>query len=73
MSVNSRVKASYIIGQRKAFYSQRIPEPGCVRKKYADIDILVVSGFDNKPQKYFSIYIFTIMITVTTKFSLKSL
>ena len=27
MSVNSRVKATKIIGQRKAFYTQRIPEP----------------------------------------------
>ena len=30
-------------------------------------------GFDNKPQEYFLINILTIMITVTTKFSLKSL
>ena len=26
MSVNSRLKAIYIIGQRKAFHRQRIPE-----------------------------------------------
>ena len=38
-SVNSRLKAIYIIGQRKAFYRQRIPES---RKETVDIDILVI-------------------------------
>ena len=33
MSVNSRLKTTKIIGQRKAFYKQRIPEPNCVRKE----------------------------------------
>ena len=28
------------MGQRKAFYRQRIPEPSCVRKETVDIDIL---------------------------------
>ena len=42
-SVNSRLKASKIIGQRKAFYRQRIPEPSCARKETVDIDILVTS------------------------------
>ena len=41
MSVNSRLKAIYIIGQRKAFYWQRIPKFSYVRKQSADIDILV--------------------------------
>ena len=41
MYVNSRLKAFLIIGQRKAFYRQRIPEPNCNRKKTIDIDILV--------------------------------
>ena len=41
MYVNSRLKAFLIIGQRKAFYRQRIPEPSCTRKKTIDIDILV--------------------------------
>ena len=41
MSVNSRLKATKIIGQRKAFYRQRIPESSCVRKETVDIDILV--------------------------------
>ena len=41
MSVNSRLKATKIIGQRKAFYRQRIPESGCARKETVDIDILV--------------------------------
>ena len=43
MSVNSRLKATKIIGQRKAFYRQRIPESSCVRKETVDIDILVTS------------------------------
>ena len=43
MSVNSRLKATKIIGQRKAFYRQRIPEPSCARKETVDIDILVAS------------------------------
>ena len=41
MSVNSGVKATEIIGQRKALYRQRIPEPSCGRKETVDIDILV--------------------------------
>ena len=36
MSINSRLKATKIIGQRKAFYRQRIPESSCVRKEIAD-------------------------------------
>ena len=43
MSVNSRLKAIKIIGQRKAFYRQTIPEPSCARKETIDIDILVTS------------------------------
>ena len=43
MSVNSRVKATKIIGQRKAFYRQKIPESSCARKETVDIDALVRS------------------------------
>ena len=43
MSVNSRLKATNVIGQRKAFCRQRIPESSCTRKETADIDILVTS------------------------------
>ena len=43
MSVNSRLKATKIIGQRKAFQRQRIPEFSCARKETLDIDILVTS------------------------------
>ena len=43
MSVNSGLKATKIIGQRKAFYRQRIPESSCARKETVDIDILVTS------------------------------
>ena len=38
MSANSRLKATKIKGQRKAF-----PEPSCARKKTVDIDIFVTS------------------------------
>ena len=40
-SVNSRLKATKIIVQKKAFYSQRITESSCARKETVDIDILV--------------------------------
>ena len=43
ISVNSRLKATKIIGQRKAFHRQRIPECSCARKETVDIDILVTS------------------------------
>ena len=43
MSVNSRLKDTKIIGQRKAFYRQRIPESSCARKETVDIDILATS------------------------------
>ena len=43
MSVKSRLKATKIIGQTKAFYRQRIPEPSCARKETVDIDILATS------------------------------
>ena len=42
-SANSRLKATYIIGQRKAFHRQRIPKSSCVRKETIDIDILVTT------------------------------
>ena len=48
MSVNSRLKANKVIGQRKAFYRQRIPESSCVRKETADTDILVTSKNGNR-------------------------
>ena len=41
MSVNSRLKATKIIGQRKAFYRRRIPEFSCRRKETVDIDTIV--------------------------------
>ena len=44
MSVNSRLKATKIIGKGKAFYRQKIPEPSCARKETVDIDILVTKG-----------------------------
>ena len=39
----SRLKATKITGQRKAFYRQRIPESSCARKETVDINILVTS------------------------------
>ena len=44
MSVNSGLKATKIIGQRKAFYRQTIPEFSRSRKETVDIDILATSG-----------------------------
>ena len=43
MSLNSKRKLTKIIGQRKALYRQRAPEPICVRKETVDIDILETS------------------------------
>ena len=43
MSANSRLQATKVIGQRKAFYRQIISESSYVRKESVDIDILVTS------------------------------
>ena len=43
MSVNSELKATKVIDQRKAFYRQNIPEFSCARKETVDIEILVTS------------------------------
>ena len=43
MSLNSGLKATKIIGQRKAHYRQRIPEFSCARKETVDIDIVLTS------------------------------
>ena len=43
MSLNSGLKATKIIGQRKAHYRQSIPEFSCARKETVDIDFLVTS------------------------------
>ena len=43
MFVNSSLKATKIIGQRKEFYRQRIPECSGARKETVEIDILVTS------------------------------
>ena len=56
MSANSRLKANKIIGQRKAFYRQRIPELSCARKETVDIDILVTSQLGEWWQKNYAIY-----------------
>ena len=44
MSVNSRLKNTKIVGQRKALYRQRISESSCARKETVDIDILETSS-----------------------------
>ena len=43
MSVNSRLKATKILGQGKAFYRQRIPDSSCARKETVGIAALVTS------------------------------
>ena len=51
MSVNSRLQATKIIIQRKAFYRCRIPEPSCAGKKTVHIDILVTSRNGDRNDK----------------------
>ena len=48
MSVDSIFKANKIIGQRKAFFMQRIPESSCATKETVDIDTLVTSRNGDK-------------------------
>ena len=48
MSVNSTLKATKIIGRRKAFHRQRIPESSYVRKETVDINILVTYSNGNR-------------------------
>ena len=56
MPINSELKATKIIGQRKVFYRQRIPEFSCARKETVDIDILVTSrNHDRKIMQYIRI------------------
>ena len=43
MSGNSRLKATKVIGQRKAFHRQKIPESSCATKETVDIDIVATS------------------------------
>ena len=43
MSVNSGLEATKTIGQRTAFYRQRILKFSCARKETVHIDILVTS------------------------------
>ena len=43
MSINSRLKATKIIGRRKAIYRQSIPDSNCARKETVDIDIFLTS------------------------------
>ena len=43
MSVNSRLKDLRIIGERKAFWKQRITESSCVMKETVFIHILATS------------------------------
>ena len=48
MSVNSRLNTTKIIGQRKAFYRQRILGSSCAKKETIDIDVLVTSGIGDR-------------------------
>ena len=48
MSAHSRLKATKIIGQKKAFYRQRIPGFTCAMKEIVDKDILLTSRNDDK-------------------------
>ena len=46
--MNLQLKATIIIGERKAFYRKRIPEPSFVLKETVDIDICVTSRNGNR-------------------------
>ena len=48
VSINRKPKAIQIIGQRKAFCRQRIPESSCARKETIDIDIYIPSRNSDK-------------------------
>ena len=48
MPVNSRLKAIQILGKRKAFYRQRIPESSSAMKETVDINILVTSRIGDR-------------------------
>ena len=48
MLVNSRLKVTQVIGQRKAFYRQRIPGSSCTRKETVSVDILLASRNGDK-------------------------
>ena len=48
MPVYSRLKAIQILGKRKAFYRQRIPESSSAMKETVDINILVTSRIGDR-------------------------
>ena len=48
MCVDSRLKVTKIIGQRKAFYTQRIQEYSYAKKETVGIDIIVISRNDDR-------------------------
>ena len=48
MSATSRLKATKIIGQRKAIYKQRIPQCSYAKKETVNIDILLTSRNGNR-------------------------
>ena len=45
MSINSRLKATKIIGQGKTFCQHRIPESNCARKETVDILVTSRNGY----------------------------
>ena len=48
VSVNSRLRATYIIGQRKAFQRQAIRESSCAKRETVGKDIFVTSRNGDK-------------------------
>ena len=47
MSINTRLKATIVIGQRKALYRQIIQQSSYMRRETVDIDILITSRNGN--------------------------
>ena len=51
MPINSRRKAIMFIGQRKAFYKQRILESSCAKKETFDTKIFMISRNSNSKNR----------------------
>ena len=74
MSVNSRLKATKIMGRRKAlYYRQRIPESICARKETVDTDILATfRNGDRKTCPYTHVWNTVVMSGLLSRLSYKN-
>ena len=74
MSVNSRLKATKIIGRRKAlYYRQRIPESSCARKETVNTGILATSrNGDRKTCPYTHVWNTVVMSGLLSRLGYKN-